>query len=369
MPPKRGKLNASANGRRRHCPGSFQLEEKARKGYSRQQINRVDEWSTDGTIAHNKAFRILVDGEDYDEKEDWSVLQYVNFVQSIEGPKIDHGCEETFRHSVMKELSGTADYHCVSKKFIHVVDYKHGANVKVKAEGNDQLLSYIELVCDHYGINHWHYELYGTIIQPNHPDYDGPDTTQFDPKEVDELYDDLEKIQDKDYFQDGPHCQFCPVKLDCPVIGKAIEQANGLKGIPVNYKQLLKLEKWVKKYFEDLRALCLSRAQTEGLDGFKAVRSYGREVWRNEADAFKQLALFDGLTVEQITKLLTPNQIRELVGDDEITKGLTVRPTGGITLADESDKRKPVRKSSGKEDFQHLFKKEKRNGKSNNRRR
>jgi len=249
-----------------------------------------------------------------------------------------------------------------------VVDYKHGAGVRVTAFENAQALSYAAMAMASCGPVD---SVRIVIIQPRVGDEpvdvwrtdfarlvrhvkDVSDATRV----IEWLIDNPEAINDR--LHPGAHCQFCPAILKCPAIHEPVKEV-ALSGFD-NEGFLINLtpdevafwfanRKRVSKWMSTLEARARELADTGSLPGFKLVESLENRRWVDEEVAVENLVSLginpDALTVQTPDAMLSPSKTESLPRPDGVKKkdlvalvnDLTHRPVRGLTIVPEDDKR------------------------------
>lgn len=222
--PKHSKIGASSMYRWKACPGSVKLSEGA--------PNHSSLYAQHGSVAHdiigyameqafseNKPTKEIL--QDY-----WDAITvYSDFVEAIKAQNPD--CAVHIEHSfdmsfIFPNLYGTAD--CViwhpKRKFLQVIDYKHGQGISVEVENNLQLSYYAYGAITTLGYTPKWVEL--IIIQPRcyHPkgkirNWRVPITYFIDFK-ADLIESANATLKKNAPLSAGDHCMFCPAKTLCP---------------------------------------------------------------------------------------------------------------------------------------------------------
>jgi hypothetical protein len=215
------KLGASSYKRWKNCPGSIRLSEQA-------PAPRTSRAAQDGTDAHEIASNILL-GKGTPKNIAVELLRpimiYVWHIEELikKSSRTKVWIEQRVDLSaVHPALFGTADaiIHNPDERALYVRDYKHGENVPVDAERNEQLMYYglgslLETRADVDFIDLG-------IVQPRHPSNLGfPKEWRTDKFEMDdfavELRRDAYATENPDaHLSAGSHCFFCPAKSICP---------------------------------------------------------------------------------------------------------------------------------------------------------
>ena len=186
---------------------------------------------------------------------------------------------------------GTADCIIVSDDCLEVLDYKHGAGVRVDAEGNPQARLYgigASILLDPlYGFK----RVINTIVQPRMDNISSEELT------LDELYRWAEEIKPLaqlafdgagEFHPGKDTCRFCRVKAICAARWRAMTDRLGgivpsrdlipAKEIP----GILQVADQVESFLHDVKAHAMARAMAgEKIPGMKLVQNRGRREWIN----------------------------------------------------------------------------------------
>ena len=113
---------------------------------------------------------------------------------------------------------GTGDCVIVADGLLHVIDFKYGLGVLVRAAGNTQLQCYALGAVDTFGVLYDVQCVRLSIYQPRRESMDTFEMTKEDLlKWADEVLAPTAKLayEGKGEFVAGDHCQFCKVKATC----------------------------------------------------------------------------------------------------------------------------------------------------------
>lgn len=290
------------------------------------------------------------------------------------------------------DTGGTADVIIDAwPEVLEVVDYKHGSGVFVPVEGNMQLRSYALGALREAGGGDYE-EVRYTICQPRHTQApaDGIMSEATTPEDLmhwgahlsekaDRVDDARERINKYEYGlsdlygdqfisagEDGSHCTFCPLKVNCPAMAeKAQETARidfmddpePLNSMPKDGHAFEDVLKWipvVRKWFDAVVAEAESTLLTGGeIPGYKLVRGRSVRKWNpevSEKDLHANLAedygfKLEELYTEQAPKLITGPQAEKLIPKaqrKEFNQKYLVKTEAPLTMVPESDKRAAV---------------------------
>jgi hypothetical protein len=238
---------------------------------------------------------------------------------------------------------------------LYVVDYKHGAGVKVDAYRNPQLACYAIGAVQEYPDAE---RIICVIVQPR-CDIGEPITTwEMDRHELgnwEMIIGNSIRAAESDvkHFEAGDHCRFCKAKAICPELhDQAIEIAKsdfddpieavpGLTGDQV--ADILSKAKTIKLFLtavEEHAQGLLNR----GIDvpGYKLVGKQGNRRWKDPEDIIRRLKNKRVKRAHWLDeRLKSPAQIEKTLGKDWVAQW-TERPKTGTTVAPLKDKREAI---------------------------
>jgi hypothetical protein len=365
--------------------------------------NRRSIWAAEGTAAHKLGDRCLVDGSDADEHlgekiyvEDFpepfivdeemasAVQVYLDHIRAIDKrphatgddlewieDKVSLSAFANGEDDVLHEMFGTADYirYIKRDRTLVVVDYKHGAGVKVDAEDNAQGRYYALGALAQLSRGRKVDKIEVHIVQPR-ADEDNPisievvDVVDLLDWSVD-LFTAARRTTDPNApLKAGKHCRFCSAQAVCPENQNTrVAEAKLIfkEGVFVPAQPVERLT------LDDLRAVLdsadgitawinaaqkLAHDMIEGgqhVPGYKIVAKRATRKWRDDQVTADWLCKNYGLGDDDIyvePKVKSPAQIEKLL-DKEGKKALAgsdlvVAESSGNTLAPESDKRPAV---------------------------
>ena len=388
MPPElHAVLGASSAKRWLNCPPSARLEEKLKGIFGDGRSPYAEEGTKAHALAELKLYHELGRVNDFNftaQRKQMGELpadmeratdEYVDIVLSkyyaARQACGDAGIYIEQRLSFSRWVPhgfGTGDCVIVSDAMLEVLDYKHGAGVKVDAADNPQARLYGLGALDLFGKLYDFTEVRNTIVQPR---------VREDPVTEETLSRaDLlawgEGIKEtahdawlgKGEYKPGEWCRFCAAKAICAA--RAAEsmtlfthgfQAPGViadEDIPGILKVADTAEAWIK----DIRAYARRQAlKGQRWDGFKLVRGRkGNRTWKDEEQVQEQLTRA-GYGAEQYMshKLKGPAEIQELLGKpafDALVKQYVTQSEGALNLVPDTAKGAEV--SSADADFSDL---------------
>lgn len=263
---------------------------------------------------------------------------------------------------------GSVDYLCYSSETLAIMDYKYGRGVRVKAEGNPQMLIYalgaLSYVKGVMGKSPKYIAM--TIYQPR---LEHEDTWVISTKELKEWVEDTLKPIAKRAFAGegdpfpGEHCRFCRAKVDCPARRKQLYDLRDFALSHTEHKQLTDEELAGVLDQADLVRDYLKAAEDEAYariaDGatlprwkvvpgrsVRKVTDEGAMCDRLKLNGFKEADFLE-------TKLLGIGKLEKLVGKKAFTadySDLVEKPEGKPTLVPDSDPRE-AKGTYDEEDF------------------
>jgi len=226
--------------------------------------------------------------------------------------------ESRILHSRLPDFGGTIDVLIVSDESVYVLDYKYGAGVFVPERNNSQLMSYVLLALDKYGISKpdgSKKNLRISVVQPRrgleavrswYPAWDvieefamDLENYIFDVIKQEEEYADRDSNEvavqllfdgDSEYGQYSPspdNCRFCKVRPACPAYGLMVGKVQAILDSGEEMDQLdtmasvAKMAKLIKPYVDQCVSECTRLIAEEGVDipGLDVVPKYGNRKW------------------------------------------------------------------------------------------
>lgn len=372
------KLGASSAERWFNCPGSVKLSELCPKP-------ATSEFAALGTAAHELAERCLKGGDDFldpkafigemqgafkiDENMVEAVQIYVDHVRALRSSlKGELLIEHKFHlKHIHPDLYGTSDA-VIRQEFgkLIVVDYKHGEGHAVEVENNPQLLYYALGAA--MGGDFDEVEIH--IVQPRAYHADGPirsyslpfsDLVQWGKKLKQKA---IETQNENAILQEGEHCRYCAAAPVCPKLHKmAVEVARTdfqddklVEVEKLSNEQIAKIVTHyatVTNWLESVKAFALLKLESgEKIPGIKLVRGRSGRNWDDPNTVEGKLKPIYGDKIFAPKKLLTVAQAEKALGAKAV-EGLWTKYEGGLTVAPDSDKRKPALPNA-KDDFAAL---------------
>lgn len=389
------------------CPGSLR--------YSWNIISDSSTYADEGTAAHELAAKCLQDGSDAWEhagevikvegreagepimrefvaNEDMgdAVQLYLNVIREAVAldPDAKLFVETKFDLSdIARGVYGTSDAPILlpSLKRLIVNDYKHGIGVAVDVvekdaagveHGNPQLLTYAagalqEVAAQGYEVA----EVELVIVQPRAAHPGGPvrrwtiSVAALGEWVSNELVAGVRRAEDPDApLKMGAWCQFCPAKLYCPAMQKAIavveEQATDVvaqlttDALADRVRKARLLKPYLKALEDELYMRVVKRG--EKAPGFKVVEARANRVFKEvfvnpdngKTETFEKavVAAF-GDDAYEPRSFKSPAQIEKLPTGKAFAAKWAYRKVDNLTLADENDKRNAVKVRTASEAF------------------
>ena len=331
-----------------NCPGSLDLK----------RFEKESEYSKLGTEAHQLAEDILL-GKEIETPSDVggadmlrAVRVYTDHIEGLKkqlGPDlIKFAIEQTLESSTVPDLGGTIDclmvYQERGKVVLHVIDYKHGTGVAVKAQNNTQLLCYLLLA--------WESTLdltpsvfRATIVQPRHAAVPDVQTEVIQQRELERFRTTCQKAAfSSGEFKTGEHCTWCKSKIVCPAMKALVEEVSQADlEAEVDHQQLVKwfnmtgpIKSLLAQAKEMLEQLLTMGAHIEGVG---TVSKVGNRTWKGSdlsvLEELKELGLDDRECLTVHSKLKSPTQIEKLLKERGVNadlEDLYHRPVTGVKI-------------------------------------
>ncbi len=250
---------------------------------------------------------------------------------------------------------GTADCILIGGNVLHVIDFKYGKGVPVKAEGNPQMLIYAWGAYFRYSLLYPIDTIRVSIVQPR---LDIFSTAEYDLKYLRNFSDYVGRqaalaVKGEGEFKAGDWCRFCRARKTCRARAEEnVKLAGFTERKPplitnMEVGEYLRMGKDVARWLSDLEDYALSECLAgREVDGWKAVEGRSRRDWVDQEKAFA--AIIDtGMPKEMLyeTSPLSLAKIEKLMGKKDFsgTVGdLIEKSPGKPTLVPESDKRPAI---------------------------
>ena len=375
-------LSASSRERwcKDHCPPSAKEEAK--------YADRPNKYAIEGTYYHEIAAQCLQNNCD---AKDWASLDIAYDVGDKHPEPTNEGLTavQIYLDTVRKDLKdnpgelgverrvfitpdhwGTCDAFiwCPDNGVLKVIDYKHGKGVYVGVENNKQLQSYAVGVYNTLNNKDAVKTVELTIVQPR---AGGSAVRRFsvDREEfliwIDEINADVEAALDPyAEFNAGKWCKYCKAAPNCDALKalalkSAQEDFSDIQQVSIHPDELqgeqladaLRQAQISEIWIKAVRSQAYDVAMQGGaVPGFKLVQKRPVRKWKNEK---RTVTILKNRGIEEpfvIPKIKSPAAVEKEAGDKEITKGLVISESSGVTLVSDSDGR-PAVASSAVADF------------------
>jgi hypothetical protein len=359
-------LSPSSAERYFNCPGSVRL--------SRGLPNLPESPHAKlGTLAHSwleyKLHRALLGktikapDEAMDEAMETAVDQAVNYIGDIfmfckeSNILIEHKFSLDF---IYPGTGGTADFCGLAPDGkLYVIDYKHGSGYDVAIEENKQLLQYALGAIDYFNVPS-ETEVVLVIIQPR---TSGIKIQIKKAEEINEWANEFIAAAKRTADENAPlipgkWCRWCKAAVKCgkirsqivsPALTIPVENIDQ-KELPIveqlpmhqlikiiTYKEII--EKWLDSCYSYAQQLAL---KGEVIPGYKLVNTKANRQWIDPELVKKEFANL-GNAIMAEPKLKSPKQFEDMKNiDKKALAQFYFTPPTGVTLVQESDKRKAV---------------------------
>ena len=371
MPVKPAFLSASASHRWLECPPSAKL--------CAEQDDRASPYAKQGTDAHALCeYKVLTalgrpvkdpaeDLDYFDTEMDNCTDEYCTYVmeqlqeagQYCKDPEVLVEQRLDFSRWVPNGF-GTGDCLIVADKVLHIIDFKYGLGILVKAENNPQMMCYalgaLEIYDGIYDID----TVRMTIFQPRRENISTYEMDKADLLHWAEAI--LKPTAELAYvgggeFKAGDHCQFCKVKATCRKRAEHnLEMTRYDFEMPTNLDKseiaaiLPRIDDLVA-WAGDIKEYALQQAMSgTEYPGYKVVE--GRSVRKYTNEAAVAAAVADAGYAPYEKKVLGITAMTSLLGKkrfEELLSGFITKPPGRPTLVPDSDKRPAL--NTAKDDF------------------
>ena len=371
--PAHSPLGASGAERWMKCPGSVNLIAK----FALPESDEPD-YRTLGTSAHEACARALLTGVDaweligecfgahkVDAEMSEAVQVYLDTCRPYLALPGAYYIEEPISAPIHPDFYGTADFvhwHEESAT-LTVIDYKHGQGVTVEADGNPQLRYYA------YGALQKHPEarcIRMGVVQPRgfHSDGQVRFATPMTAEDLCfwvemELEPVMRATAGSNSLLIGDHCRFCPARLICPAMEKALDEslddaATDTETLPdfglgARWEKVQALKHYIKAVEgEALRRLAMGRV----IPGLKLVDGKTNRVWKPEAEA-----LFRGRFGDKALKpaeFKSPAEMEKVPGAKDLVHEWAYKPQGKPVVVSEDDPRPAVTVPKGSDVFKGI---------------
>lgn len=376
MPPvKHAVLSASASHRWLHCNPSARLELEFN--------DRGTAAAAEGTAAHalceHKLRRKLklrserpISNFGNDEMEQHTD-DYTDFVmeQVIRERRRDAETQVLIEQRLdfscyVPDGFGTGDCLIVSKGRLHIIDFKYGQGVLVKAEENPQMKLYALGALREFGEKYQIKKIKMTIFQPRRDNVSTWEITAAKLKRWAEK--DLKPRAVKAYNGEGEYCPgewclFCKAAVKCRARAEEkLKLAQSEFKLPplltdAEIEAVLAKLPDIKKWAEEIQEYALQAALGgKQWQGFKLVEGRSNRKYADE-EAVVKAAKAAGYHDIYKQTLIPITEMERLMGKKEfatIVGGLIVKPQGKPTLVEDTDKREAIQVSNPINEFSEI---------------
>ena len=351
--------------------------------------NKTSEYAEEGSLAHevcelktNQRFAAGLTPRAYSGKmsqlkkhklykpemdktsELYSDIIYKRIMQHEKAPFVGVEVKVDLGH-IIPQGFGTCDCVIIGGTTLHIIDYKHGAGVKVSAESNPQTRLYalgaLSMFAPFYTIDN----VEMVIVQPRVDEDESSETLTV--SELTEWGESVRAIAETAYsgkgeYISGEHCRFCRGKAVCKARAEnntALEdfkdfllptKENKILGVKDNILTIEQIGDFLKrgadivKWYRDLEEFAMNALLSgENVPGWKLVHGRSNRSFVDIEQAIKtvnaagydEALLYERkpLALTKIEALTGKKQFAELLGDQ------IVKLPGAPKLALESDKR------------------------------
>ena len=347
-------LSASGAHRWLKCPVSARLENLIE--------DKDTKYSEEGTLAHSLAEKIL-SGQTVtfpNEEMEQAVMTYVNYVNDLYASLKEKDELTKKHHEVRLDFSeyvpegfGTGDTVIISMDELHIIDYKHGANVYVEVNDNPQLKLYGlgGLIEFDYLFNIEKVVLH--IVQPR---MNNIGMFSILPKDLKAWGDEVFKLAEKAFNGEGEaipgeYCQFCKVAGICKARANfaldLAKKGTDFKLIAIeDYASIYQACDIAKSFASAFERYLLQEMQKgKKIPGLKLVAKRSVSTYADQTaveEKLKELGFEDAL-IHKPRELLGLTEMKKVIktkGYKELeNNGLIIKPIGSPTVALESDPR------------------------------
>lgn len=311
--------------------------------------------------AFNKGYHDFKLGQLYSEEMANHVSTFAKWVKGLVEPGDSVFLEQKLDLSEwIPEGFGTGDVIIVNDKHIHVIDFKYGKGVPVRAENNPQLMCYGLGAAQTYRMLYDFETVKVTIYQPRLEE--GITEAYYD---LDELLfwaeDELKPAANMAWagdgdFVPGDHCRFCRGKTHCEtrmqeVAGEAflIDEPAEVMVLKPNTMTEQDVERWVKyaspliKWLGDLQKYAMKTAlEGKVWPGLKLVEGRSNRVYSDKDALTASLRKSDYTGFMKPPALIGVGAMEKLLGAKgfrTFVEPFIIKPTGKPALVGEEDRR------------------------------
>lgn len=262
---------------------------------------------------------------------------------------------------------GTSDCIIVSDSRLHVIDFKYGQGIVVKAEENPQMKLYALGALDLYEHLYDFTEVSMTIFQPRRENISTwTESVKELKKWAKEVLKPKAKLADRGDgdFCCGDWCLFCKAAVKCRARAEAnLSLAKKEFALPPKLtdgeiEAFLPLLPRLTKWANDVTAYASDQAIHHGKKwkNWKLVHGRSNRRYKDESAVIKA-AEKAGFHDIYSRKLIPITEMEKLMGKktfQDVLGSLVMKPPGKLTLVPSTDKRPEVNIANAKEEFQTL---------------
>jgi len=357
---RHAKLSPSSAARWLRCTPSATMEQNI-------DIKTDSSFSNEGTRAHKCAESYLnfmiygtpLEADIYSEEIERAAMDYIDFalikMAEIDNPNFEVEKEVDLSH-IAPESFGTVDFKIEGPDVTHIIDFKFGVGVKVKAEENEQLKLYALGAIKGQRIK----RVLISVAQPRLNHFDTWETTAQDLSRWGKSISKTAKAAFKGEGEllEGEYCNFCKAAPVCALKAEKYKDTTVFNGSAPNVLSLEEIESilpgldktvaWLGK----VKKYAIDQLEQNGavFDSFKLVKGKGTrfvaDLKRLEEEAQKA-----GINRSKIynQKINSLSQLEKLFGNEGFKKleqsGIIDKKFGSNTVAHKDDKRIDLNKN------------------------
>jgi hypothetical protein len=332
-------------------------------------------YADEGTKAHNLAEQCLLKEVNADTLTDdtdlsYAVQVYLDYVfQALKFGSVKKiWIEQKFDLSdIHPDIGGTADCVLLTKKgILEIVDYKHGQGVVVEPKDNPQLMIYA--LGAHSSLNPTEKtkvkKVIMTIAQPRAHHDDG--AIRSHEMKIEDLVSWGQKVlkpaakmvdSPKAVYVAGDHCRFCKALAVCPEQAKiACVVAQTDFAAPVLPKpetlsitalgDVLDKTELFASWANAVKVYAYNLLKSgQKVDGWKLVEKRANRDWISSPELMEELKGIlgdDGFTKKFISVAQAEKLVKHLGFDSAMLEPYWFKPSTGLSLARENDKRRAI---------------------------
>lgn len=330
--------------RRKLCPGSLNAEKNL--------PNTTSKYAEEGTMLHDRVNQFLMNNRDstkwkegLDNEQIEAVLSAVSYYDDI----VNTAFETTSFHEKKFDLSfihkemkkGTVDCLVITPEDIHVIDYKFGKGILVRAKDNYQLILYYLGAVNDTKVK----QILGNVKRNVHLHIAQPfrenSCWSLTDNEL-EFYSNIDmykQVAIKCYSDTAERvastkaCQFCKVKATCPALAAFVpdikKNLNLLSdneiGSIYDNRELISL------YMKSIEEHIKNKLDTGSFLDYTLRPKLSRRKWNEDAEDYL-IQTLDDKAYEVTKKLIGITKAEKLLGKETV-KSLTMKEEGENEIA------------------------------------